>query len=1126
MRKFYIILAGILFAFLFTTCKQFTADIEEDLSYWASEAFITGDTILSGYKTDTNSTRCVASKDGAAVTLTVRNPKAFSFDIPSITASSLIHFNGLAAQPQHGADYTLRQTGPNTLKLTYTQAFLEKNEQGTADLGPTIALKASDGRVFNKAYTFSIKSNSPPPKPKEIVIAKTTETPPHYVLCFQFDTTEMTRTMGTGTVPPVHKDISNITINGTSYTLLYKDDNSDFQKPAETPPIGSFIGGGVAQLTASSPAVPSGAWVLYYKTNVEVKPGNPRSEYAVTLQDAGSLTSETATAVIEATAPEYTVTYSVVGAEGGTIQADSDTATTNSSTIQVVQGGSVTFTASPATGWEVDSWSSNVTPQSPNTTATLSGVTAATTVTVKFKKKVYNVTFSVDGGTGGSLTANYGSHPSTTNSSSVQVTHGDSVTFTASPTTGWEVDSWSSNVTPQSPNTTATLSGVTAATNVTVTFKETYTVTYSVVGAEGGTIQAGSGTATTNSSTIQVVQGGSVTFTASPATGWEVDSWSSNVTPQSPNTTATLSGVTAATTVTVKFKKKVYNVTFSVDGGTGGSLTANYGSHPSTTNSSSVQVTHGDSVTFTAHPDNDYEVDSWSNNVTNISTDKKTATLSGVTAATTVTVKFKKKVYTVTFSVDGGHGTISAKPQGGSENSTGSVSVEHGKNVTFTAHPDNGWEVDSWSNNVSPSSDKKQSTLYNVTGNGITVTVKFKGGTFDLAGGYGAWRQLKEEAAKTEGGHTIVIDGTITATDLSNSGEITLGRDLTIKGKNAAAVLDANEMSRVFKVENGKTLILEDITIKNGKAGSSNEGGGAYISGGSTLIMQGSSAITGCTASRGGGVYVGGTFTMQGGATVTPSTGSDGTAWGKNDVFLASGKHITVTGALTHTPAARITINNGSGYNGRILAAGASAEKANFTVTPGDKGAWRYKEKDNAVKIVAATLKVTFTQIKCVAEHDSGSNGEYYWTMKVGGEMISERKDENGKDKHGKWKRWVVGDGATLDISGESFSKEFCYSPNDPIPVDIEIWEDDDDTENSDPKNTSDDHIGTTQAKLIHHYNADVWQWGYRDSGHENGNQGKNFYHQINNGYEVEFTEQYRHSEGDTDVTIKISWKE
>ena len=69
-----------------------------------------------------------------------------------------------------------------------------------------------------------------------------------------------------------------------------------------------------------------------------------------------------------------------------------------------------------------------------------------------------------------------------------------------------------------------------------------------------------------------------------------------------------------------------------------------------------------------------------------------------------------------------------------------------------------------------------------------------------------------------------------------------------------------------------------------------------------------------------------------------------------------------------------------------------------------------------------------------------------------------------------------------------------------------------------------DSHI----PKLMYHYNADAWQWGYRDSGHENGNQGVNIYKQINEGSanEVEFTEQYRHSDGDTDVTIKISWKE
>ena len=342
MRKFYIILAGILFTFLFTTCKQFTADIEEDLSYWASEAFITGDTILSGYKTDTNSTRCVASKDGAAVTLTVRNPKAFSFDIPSITASSLIHFNGLAAQPQHGADYTLRQTGPNTLKLTYTQDFLEKNEQGTADLGPTIALKASDGRVFNKAYTFSIKSNSPPPKPKEIVIAKTTETTSHYVFCIQFDTTEMTRTMGTGTVPPVHKDISNITINSSSYTLLYKDDNSDFQKPEGILPIGSFIEhGDVAPLTASSPAVPSGAWVLYFKTEIAVESSNEQTSYTITLSDNKGVVSDSVTKELE---QKFKVTFDSQG--GSSVRAQ-----------YVENGGTVTRPTNPTrTGFNFAGW--------------------------------------------------------------------------------------------------------------------------------------------------------------------------------------------------------------------------------------------------------------------------------------------------------------------------------------------------------------------------------------------------------------------------------------------------------------------------------------------------------------------------------------------------------------------------------------------------------------------------------------------------------------------------------------------------------------------------------------------------------------------------------------------------
>lgn len=295
-------------------------------------------------------------------------------------------------------------------------------------------------------------------------------------------------------------------------------------------------------------------------------------------------------------------------------------------------------------------------------------------------------------------------------------------------------------------------------------------------------------------------------------------------------------------------------------------------------------------------------------------------------------------------------------------------------------------------------------------------------------------------------------------------------------------------------------------TITNCEA---DNGGGVYIDNGGTLIMKDSSTITKCEADDGGGVYVDGTFKMEGGAIVTPSTGSDENEKGKNDVDLENGKTVTVTGALSHTPAARITPY--SYTDGRVLATG-DAEKANFTVSPdsdGDK--WRYKKVGNEIKFVKATLTVTFVKLKCVKEKDYGDTAEYYWTMKVNGVMVDDQFNENSTCE------LATGQIHTIN---KSFTESFSYFPADKkIPVDIEIYEED---------NGSDNHIGTTKASLWYHYNADAWQWGYRGSGHENGNQGVNTYKQINEGsaYEVEFTEQYRHSEGDTDVTIKISWKE
>ena len=250
MRKAFIILTGLLLTLLFTACKQFTADIDDYLGYWSAETFVTDHSIDSAHRADGASVQCVGSSADAFITLTAQNPKNLTLSKPA----GIVEFKALSKQPAAGTDYELKQTGSGTLELTYKQAFLKKYDQGSADLSPTITLKAQDGRVFKHAYTFSIKSNSPPPAPT-VVLAKTDESTSHYVLCLKFNPAEMTRTVTAGSVTvPAHKDITSITINDTSYSLLYKDDNSDFKKPAETNPIGSFIGSGeVAQFPPPPP---------------------------------------------------------------------------------------------------------------------------------------------------------------------------------------------------------------------------------------------------------------------------------------------------------------------------------------------------------------------------------------------------------------------------------------------------------------------------------------------------------------------------------------------------------------------------------------------------------------------------------------------------------------------------------------------------------------------------------------------------------------------------------------------------------------------------------------------------------------------------------------------------------
>ena len=222
------------------------------------------------------------------------------------------------------------------------------------------------------------------------------------------------------------------------------------------------------------------------------------------------------------------------------------------------------------------------------------------------------------------------------------------------------------------------------------------------------------------------------------------------------------------------------------------------------------------------------------------------------------------KTYTVKFKVDGGQGgTLKGTYNSSAKTANGATeqqfeSVPYKSTITFTAMPDSDYEVDSWTGATAEVGNDKKASL-TVLDN-VTVTVKFKLGVFNLAGNPSdAWQRLKAEAAKSQGAHIIVIDGEIKATSSGNNfGEITLGRTLTIRGKNDSAVLDANRLSRIFSVTSGKTLTLEKLTLKNGKA--TDSGGGIYVKD-ATLTIKGTT-IQFCEAmANGGGIHLDDTAT-------------------------------------------------------------------------------------------------------------------------------------------------------------------------------------------------------------------------------------------------------------------------
>ncbi|MFR1634973.1 MAG: InlB B-repeat-containing protein [Oscillospiraceae bacterium] len=375
---------------------------------------------------------------------------------------------------------------------------------------------------------------------------------------------------------------------------------------------------------------------------------------------------------------KYAISYSVAavgGSDNGTLTAN--TVRKNmaayrydlSSGAEVYEGPDLTFTAAPDNGYRVREWRVNgeVYQESGaafiGTQLVLRGVDEEKTVMVQFMPLGDRITASagehgrINGAMAG-VTEQVGNI-----ASGFTLAEGASVTFTAEPDTGYEVEQWSVNGTPVSGEmaSTYTYTAGSAGAVITVAFRPVeYIVSWT---AEHGTV-----TADGYSGSAASIRGGTqVTFTAAPHNGYVFDHWTIDGETHT-NETATLRWtVPTGQEATMEYaieavfteNTTTYSVTYDASGG--GTITAEgHEASPAT-------VTYGQSITFTAVPAEYGYVKEWRVDGVPVpnSSNKTSYTLENVTQAHTVTVVFATAVrYDVSYAVNGGGGTLRAAADG------------------------------------------------------------------------------------------------------------------------------------------------------------------------------------------------------------------------------------------------------------------------------------------------------------------------------------------------------------------------------------------------------------------------------------------------------------------------------
>jgi len=384
----------------------------------------------------------------------------------------------------------------------------------------------------------------------------------------------------------------------------------------------------LSDLSANVPVVFEQEWEFqgeYRKPNNALSPINHAIEHSIEDFDNLSIIAwvqNTSTkAVLQACdAGPYLLKYSAA-TQNGTISATVNGDPIGPETI-VEQNTEVTFIASPNDGFEVKEWKFNQSVVPGVTTNEFTKVIdrGNTNITVDFHQSHFNVNYS---------TANdFGTIIATVEDDEIEsgdeVRRGSKVVFTAIPNDGYEVRNWKNNGTTVSGNTTNqyTINSLNNNVTVTVEFQTTHlTVYYDVINNLGTIVAVVNEEAIESGDSIR--RGSQIFFTASPNEGSSVKEWKNNgiIIPNNTTTQYVISSLSININVTVEFSSSHFKVNFDTFN--------EFGSISASVDNDEIEsgdlVLKSSQVTFTATPNEEYEVKEWKNNgtiVTNNNTNK------------------------------------------------------------------------------------------------------------------------------------------------------------------------------------------------------------------------------------------------------------------------------------------------------------------------------------------------------------------------------------------------------------------------------------------------------------------------------------------------------------------------